>query len=263
MMTTPTTSAVAARTTIPAALIVGASSGIGAALARTLARRGYHVALLARRQDHLDALCADLNAQGAEVARAYVYDVRDYEDAPALFERIRAELAPATLRMVVYNAGILPTGAADSWTFAEERAVIETNLLGAMRWLDLAAEHFSAAREGVLVGVSSVAGERGRRGASAYQASKAAFSVYLESLRYRLGPLGVRVVTVKPGYVETAMTAGKPLPKPLIYPVGAAAERIATAAERGVAVTYVPGYWGPIMWVVRHLPSALMRRLPE
>jgi len=255
------------------ALIVGASSGIGAALAQTLAAQGYMLALVARRADALGTLCGALNSQYASVdgappvARAYPHDVRDYDAAPDLFARIRDELAPEPLRLVVYVAGVMPrgeeTGENDaSWTFAEERETVETNLIGAIRWLDLAADTFTQAGGGALIGVSSVAGERGRRGNSAYMASKAGLSVYLESLRYRLHGRGVRVVTVKPGYVATPMVEGLTLPKPLVVSAGVVARRIAQVAERGPLVVYVPGWWRAIMAGVRSLPAAAMTRLP-
>ncbi len=251
------------------ALIIGASSGIGAALARRLAARGYRVALVARRLDLLTQLRDELNGaagatSGQPVARAYAHDVCAYDEAPALFERIVAECDPdAPLRLVIYNAGTQAKGTrGGSWTFADERATIETNVLGAMRWLGLAADAFTAAGRGTIVGISSVAGDRGRNGNSAYMASKAALSIYLESLRYRLRARGVRVVTVKPGYVATPLTAGMRLPKALVASVDPVAERIAQACERGTPVLYVPGYWAAIMWIVRHLPGAVMARLP-
>ena len=138
--------------------------------------------------------------------------------------------------------------------------MIETNLLGAMRWLDLGAELFSRQGRGSLVGVSSVAGDRGRYGNSAYMASKAGLSVYLESLRYRLARRGVRVVTVKPGFVATRMIADKQPPRPLVISADAAARQMAEVCERGPEVVYVPARWGWIMRVVRAAPSFVMKR---
>ncbi|MEO7003116.1 MAG: SDR family NAD(P)-dependent oxidoreductase [Ktedonobacterales bacterium] len=248
------------------ALIVGASSGIGAALAQTLAALGYTLALVARRADVLTTLCDTLNGQytgATPIARAYPHDVRDYDAAPDLFTRICDELAPEGLRLVVYVAGVMPRGENESsWTFAEERDTVETNLIGAIRWLDLAADTFTQAGRGAIVGVSSVAGERGRRGNSVYMASKAGLSVYLESLRYRLHGSGVRVVTVKPGYVATPLVAGLALPKPLVVSAETVARRIAQVAERGPQVVYIPGWWWAIMAGVRSLPAFAMTRLP-
>jgi short-subunit dehydrogenase len=264
-MTNSTTSP---RVAAKSAIIVGASSGIGAALARILAKRGYTLALIARRQDQLDQLCSELNTaagqgNGLPVAQAYQHDVHEYDQAPGLFGRILADFGPnAQLHLVVYNAGVLPRSTSGVWTFDEERDMLETNLLGAVRWFDLAAEALAKNRHGAIVGVSSVAGDRGRNGNSAYQASKAGLSVYLESLRYRLRRQGVRVVTIKPGYVATPMIAGMKVPKPLITSAETVAARIVRAAERGAGEVYVPRYWGALMWIIRHLPSALMARLP-
>jgi short-subunit dehydrogenase len=241
------------------ALIVGASSGIGAALARRLVADGQRVALVARSRERLDALCAELNAGGQTLATAYAHDVRDYDDAPGLLARIAGEVAP--LRLVVYAAGILPAPSVASG-FDDDRATIETNLTGAMRWLGLAADHLARQGGGTLVAVSSVAGDRGRLGNAAYMASKAGLSIYAEALRFRLRGSGVRVVTVKPGWVATPMVAGRPLPARFVTPAATAAREILAAARRGRPVAYVPAYWGPIMWVVRHLPAAVVGRLP-
>jgi short-subunit dehydrogenase len=245
------------------ALVIGASSGMGAAIARELARRGYTLALVARRDDRLTSLRDEINAAtGRNSAHSYPHDVRDYDSAPDLLRQIVTDLGANTLQMVVYTAGIMPDSATGDWPFADERAMLETNTIGAMRWLGLAADILRAQGRGTLVGVSSVAGERGRRGNSAYQASKAALTTWLESLRYRLKGSGVRVVTIKPGYVATEMTVAMKLPQQATISADDAARRIVSAAERGRAVVYVPGYWRPIMWTVRHLPAALMTRLP-
>jgi short-subunit dehydrogenase len=252
-----------AESTVSGALIVGASSGIGAALARELARQGYCLALVGRNEAALVALTNEINGEHAmpPQARSYTCDVRAFDDAPALFQHITEEMG-GPLRLIAYVAGIMPQGKDGAWTFEEERAMVETNLLGAMRWLDLAAESFVRAGEGVIVGVSSVAGDRGRRGNSAYMASKAGLSTYLESLRYRLRGTGVRVVTIKPGYVATPMTADLKLPQALTITPERVAKRIAQAAPKSSGVVYVPGYWAPIMWGIRQLPAAAMVRLP-
>jgi short-subunit dehydrogenase len=146
--------------------------------------------------------------------------------------------------------------------FAGEHAMLETNVVGAMRWLSLGADHLKRTGGGTLVGVSSVAGERGRPGNGAYMASKAALTSYLDSLGYKVHGTGVRVVTIKPGYVASPMTAGLKLPARLTVTPEVAARRIASAAVRGRREVYVPGIWRPIMWLVRHLPSAVVARMP-
>ena len=259
-----TTSDRALSTTRPGALIIGASTGMGAALARVLAARGYTVALIGRQGDKLAQLAQDINGAGNGQASAYPHDVRKYDEALELFSRVASDIAAAgaSFRLVVYTAGVMPAETNGVWSFEDERAMIETNVIGAIRWLDLAAAAFQRSGGGTIAAISSVAGDRGRRGNSAYMASKAALSTFLESLRYRLHGTNVRVVTIKPGYVATPMTADAKLPKPLTISVDQAAQRIAAACERGSAVAYVPGYWRAIMWVIRALPASLMARLP-
>ncbi len=245
----------------PGAIIVGASSGIGEALAVELARRGYQLALIARRAPELDAAAARLNASVPGSVRAYPHDVRDYDAAPELFARIQQDFDGAPLTLLVYASGAMPAPQGGTWQFEAEREMIETNLTGAMRWLSLAAEVFTRQGRGSLVGVSSVAGDRGRNGNSAYMASKAGLSVYLESLRYRLARRGVRVVTIKPGFVATAMIGEKKPPRPLVISPEQAARRIAEVCERGPEIVYVPGRWAVIMAIVRMLPASVMKRL--
>lgn len=263
------------RDTRPGALIVGASSGMGAALARRLVARGYRVALVARQRERLDALCAELNnvsaaarsqakadvtdGRSVAAAYAYAYDVTEASGAPELFARITEEVAP--LRLVFYAAGTMPH-VTTGQSFDDERAMIEVNVIGALRWLGLAADYLEREGHGTLVGISSVAGDRGRPGNGAYMASKAALSTYLDALRYRLRPHGVRVLTAKPGYVATDMTAGLKLPKSLTISADRAAAGILRAVDRGRAVAYVPGYWSPIMRLVRALPRSAVARMP-
>lgn len=260
------------RDTRPGALVVGASSGMGAALARRLVARGYRVALVARQRERLDALCAELNSAtpaaraGAlsghpPVVAAYAYasDVTEASGAPELFARIAQEVAP--LRLVIYAAGTMPR-VTTGQSFDDERAMVEVNVIGALRWLGLAADYLEREGRGTLVGISSVAGDRGRPGNGAYMASKAALSTYLDALRYRLQPHGVRVLTAKPGYVATDMTAGLKLPKPLTISADRAAAGILRAVDKGRAVAYVPGYWRPIMRLVRALPRRVVARMP-
>ena len=251
------------------AILVGASTGMGAALAKILAGRGYRVALVARQADKLEQVCADINsripdAPGGAVALAYTHDVTSYDEAPDVFSRIRRDLGAggSELDLLVYAAGAMPRGANGAWSFDDERATVESNVLGGMRWIGLAVQAMKASGHGTIVGISSVAGDRGRKGNSAYMAAKAAMSTYLESLRYRLAGTGVRIVTVKPGFVATPMTAGLKTPKPLTISAERAARRIAAACEGGKTVTYVPGYWRFIMRVIKSVPAPLMPKLP-
>jgi decaprenylphospho-beta-D-erythro-pentofuranosid-2-ulose 2-reductase len=239
------------------AIVVGASSGIGLALAEELARRGAQVALVARRAEALERA---VQAIGPERAHAYVHDVTDRDAVPALFQQIAHDLGG--LDVIIYAAGIMPHAALAGYDTAQGAEVIATNLLGAFAWLNEAAARFARTRQGTIIGISSVAGDRGRRGNPAYAASKAGLTTYLEALRNRLAVKGVTVVTIKPGYVATPLLASEKIPRFLpVIPPERAAREILDAASRGQAVAYVPAVWGPIMWLVRAIPSRLFRRL--
>lgn len=241
------------------ALVIGASSGIGEQLCRVLAREGFHVAMLARRQDRLDALRQELQAAHPDrVFVQYVHDVRQTELVPELFERAVKALDGCDL--VVYAAGVMPGVAEDEFDTAKDKLTIDVNVIGAMAWLNEAARRFQAMGAGRIVGISSVAGDRGRRGQPAYCASKAALTTYLESLRNRLAHKGVDVLTVKPGPVHTEMTEGLE-GLPMIISVEDAAEQIWKAIASGATLRYVPLQWAPIMTAIRHIPSVIFRRL--
>lgn len=238
------------------AIVVGASSGIGASIARKLAENGTRVALLARRQEALDELVASI---GSERALARAHDVTDHDAVPGLYAELEDELGPVEL--VVYAAGVLPEIGPHEYTFEKDRQIVEVNLLGAMAWLDQAAARMEARREGTIVGVSSIAGDRGRRGQPAYCTSKAALTTFLEALRNRLTCQGVRVVTVRPGFVATRMTEGM---DGLFWLVTAdeAADMILDAARRGPVDVHVPRRWWLVSIVVRCIPSWIFRWLP-
>ncbi len=233
------------------AIVVGASSGIGATLAQKLARQGTKVAALARRRDELDEL-----ASSSENISAYVHDVTDYDAAPLLFDRIHEELG--AIDLIVYSAGVMPEIEEHEYNFEKDRAQLEVNLVGAVAWLNLAAAHMEAKRSGTIVGIASVAGDRGRRGSPVYTASKGGLITYLEALRNRIHRYGVHVVTVKPGPVETPMTEGMKMP--FMISADQAAEGVLELARRGTGSGYVPLIWWPIMTIIRCVPSFIFRK---
>ncbi len=241
------------------AIIVGASSGIGAALARKLAAEGYALALLGRRADRLESLAAAINqSAGQTVALTYPHDVTRYEEIPALFQQIVAALG--RLDLIAYVAGVMPPVALGEYNFEKDRQVVEVNLLGAMAWLDQAALLFERQGRGQIVGVSSIAGERGRVGNPPYHAAKAGLSTYLESLRNRLTRKGCHVLTVKPGFVDTEMIAGAARTFWVISP-DQAAEDIWKAIRRRRQVIFTPARWRWVALALHHIPSFIFRRL--
>ena len=242
-------------------IIVGASDGLGATLARRLAREGYTLALLARRKGLLDALCDEINQASQEArAHAYAHDVTEYGEVPSLLRRIVADLGG--LDLVVFVAGInYPPGGMDKYNFENDRRMIETNLIGAMAWLSPVAAMFQSAKAGQIVGIASVAGDRGRVGNPGYNASKAGLATYLEALRNRLTRHGVNVLTVKPGFVKTEMLAAAQGPTLFAISPETAAEDIWNAMKKRKQVIYTAPIWRWIMLAIQHTPSVIFRRL--
>jgi NAD(P)-dependent dehydrogenase (short-subunit alcohol dehydrogenase family) len=242
------------------AIVVGASSGMGAALVRRLVREGWRVAALARRADKLEDLRAELAGDaeqtgGAVIARAH--DAADAAAVPALFEELVRELGG--LDLLIYAAGIMPAVEPHEYDTAKDLAILDVNVAGCVAWCNPAARLFETQRHGTLVGISSIAGDRGRKGNPAYCTSKAAMNTYLEALRNRLSEVGVHVCTIRPGYVDTAMTQGM---DKLFWLISAdeAARQILAAARNRVNVRYVPMRWNAVGLALRLVPSFLFRR---
>jgi len=241
------------------ALVIGASSGIGEALARRLAAEGTRVALVGRREPELRRLMGEINsAAGEDRAAAIAHDVRATAEIPELVQGIARVLGG--LDLVIYAAGVMPAVAEDEYNTAKDRQMIEVNLVGAVAWLNPVAERMANLGRGTIVGIGSVAGDRGRSGNPVYCTSKAALHAYLEALRNRLARAGVKVVTIKPGFIDTAMTRGK---DGLFWVISAdrAAEIILDKVRRGTATAYVPARWRMVMAIIRSIPSFIFSRL--
>jgi len=233
--------------------ITGASSGIGAALARHYAARGAILGLAARRGDLLEQLAASLPGP-----THFTYPL-DVTDAAALAEAARDFMLRAGVPdIVIANAGVSAgtlTEAADDLPVF--RRIFDINVMGMVNTFQPFIDAMKKAGRGRLAGVASVAGIRGLPGAGAYSASKAAAISYLESLRVELRGSGLRVVTLAPGYIETPMTAINPYPMPFLLPVDEAARRLVRAIDRGCSFAVVPWQMGLVARVLRWLPNWL------
>ena len=240
------------------AVVVGASSGIGQALARRLAAEGFDLGLVARRQDALEALAAELQRREGVVALAFIHDVRDTQDAPELLQTICRQLDG--LDLFVYSAGVMYPQDAAAYDTGQDLETLEVNLSGAVAWINPVAQRFERAGGGHIVGIVSVAGARGRRALPAYSASKAGLATYLEAMRNRVSRAGVTVTTIHPGQVDTPMLAGAAQVRGPIS-VDRAAGLIWRAIRQHKQIAYVPWRWGVVALVIRSIPSALFRRL--
>lgn len=243
----------------PRAIVVGGSSGIGAAVVQELVRRDYVVAALARRKEKLHAVCESASARARRgEAHPYVHDVTDFDEVPHLFQRLTREIDG--LDLIIYVAGIQPPVAPTEYDFEKDVAMVGVNLLGAMAWLNQAAGRFQQTHQGHIVGVSSIAGDRGRAAFPAYHTSKGALSIYLESLRNRLASHGATVTTIKPGFVDTSLLANADKTFWVISPQEAA-QQICAAIEQKKQVVYVPARWRLVSLIIRSIPSFIFRRM--
>lgn len=240
------------------AIVVGATGGIGEQIALALAQAGCRVALVGRNEATLKRIAETVNRADSRLAFPVVHDVRDVDAAPAAFSQ--AVEALEGLDLIVYAAGVMPVIAPTEYDTDKDIEIIAVNFVGAVAWINLSAKRFERAQEGTIVGIGSVSGDRGRKGNPVYGASKAALENYLESLRNRLAPLGVSVVTVKPGPVETRMTAQRGR-LPGMISAQRAGTLILRAARRKNVTAYVPGRWWLVSKIVRLLPSPVFRRL--
>ncbi|HEU0295158.1 MAG TPA: SDR family NAD(P)-dependent oxidoreductase [Anaerolineales bacterium] len=242
-------------------LIIGASDGLGAELARKLSQEGFSLALLARRKEKLAVLCAEINSSAKDRrALAYVHDVIEYDRVPDLLRKIVADLGG--LDLVIFVAGVnYPPGGIDKYNFENDRKMIDVNLIGAMAWLHPIAEMFQSAKGGQIVGIASVAGDRGRVGNPGYNTSKAGLATYLEALRNRLTRHGVHVLTVKPGFLKTEMLKAAQGATPFAIEPSQAADDIVKAIRKRKQVIYTAPIWRWIMLAIQHTPSFIFRRL--
>jgi len=239
-------------------LILGATSAIAQHVARLLAAKGAALYLVGRNAAQLEAVRQDVTTRGASRADVFAVDLNDVTQHEALVAR--AEAALGGLSAVLLAHGLLGNQAESEQRFEAAQEVLLTNFNGAVSLLTVVANRFEAQRSGTVIAVSSVAGDRGRQSNYVYGAAKAGLSAYLQGLRNRLHRSGVRVLTVKPGFVDTPMVAH--LKKNALF---ASPEQVARgivrAAERGKDVVYLPGFWAPIMWLIRAVPESLFKRL--
>jgi NAD(P)-dependent dehydrogenase (short-subunit alcohol dehydrogenase family) len=233
------------------AWVTGGSSGIGAALAHELCLRGARVAITARRAEQL----ADVAASAPGEAHALPGDVREPATLEEVVAAVEANVGPVDL--AVLNAGIWAQVDVRNWDSAVIRDHVETNFMGMVHSLDAVLPRMLARRRGTIVGVASVAGYRGYTRAEAYGPSKAAEINLLESLRVDLGPLGVDVQLVNPGFVRTPLTEANDFPMPFMIEAPDAARRIADAIEKGKAEAVFPLPYRVGMKLVRLAPVRL------
>lgn len=239
-------------------LIIGATSAIAEAAARRFAQRGDALYLLARNSERLDALLADLKIRGAAVTAGAPFDANDFGQHAAAIERAAGALGG--LDAVLIAHGTLPDQQAAQADVALTLQEISTNALSVISLLTLIANRFEAQRSGTIAVIGSVAGDRGRQSNYVYGSAKGMLAIFLQGLRNRLCKSGVHVLTIKPGFVDTPMTAAFPKGPLWATPeqVGGA---IVSAMDRKRNVLYTPFFWAGIMAIIRAVPEAVFKKL--
>ena len=239
-------------------LILGATKGMGRALARKMAERGDRVFLLGRNEEDLRTSAADIEARAAAAAGFARCDLESPDTfAPALDH---AEAALDGLDVVVVTAALFASQDALEADPALMRRLLTANFTNTIVFCELARRRLLARGGGTLCVFSSVAGERGRKPVVLYGAAKAGLTRYLEGLDHKYRSQGLVTVCVKPGFVRTSMTAGLSAP-PFAGDPEPVADRVLRAIDRGQPVVYAPAIWFAIMLVIRSLPRSIMRRI--
>jgi len=240
-------------------LILGATSGMASALANEFAAHKFDLVLGGRTPDDLNVLASDLRLRHAVQAAVLPFDALDTQAHAASLRSFLAEAGDA-LEGAVVCVGYLGDQAKAQNDWEEARLILETNFTGCVSALNILANYFESRRAGFICALSSVAGDRGRQSNYFYGAAKAGLSVYLQGLRNRLFPAGVKVITVKPGFVDTHMTYGRP-GMFLVASPESVAQGIFKAIVKAKCVVYLPWFWRPVMLIVQSIPEAIFKRL--
>lgn len=239
-------------------VIIGATSAIAEATARIWAQNGDHLFLVARHQAKLEAIAADLRVRGCPQVETYVMDANDFTAHGPMLDA--AEQVLKGLDTVLIAHGSLPDQAACQLSVEAMLQEMNTNGLSVIALLTLIGNRFEQRKKGVIAVISSVAGDRGRQSNYVYGSAKALVTVFTAGLRQRLQKSGVTVLTIKPGFVDTPMTADFKK-----GPLWASAEKVAAdivrACNKNSDIVYTPFFWRYIMLVIKIIPEAIFKRI--
>ncbi|XPJ79160.1 SDR family oxidoreductase [Klebsiella pneumoniae] len=239
-------------------LIVGATSAIAEATARRFAQQGAKLYLLARNQERMEGLARDLKIRGAASISHAVFDANNFDTHEAVLKRVIDDMGG--LDMVLIAHGTLGDQKACERDFRLALQELNTNAISVMSLLTHLANFFEAQRSGSIAVISSVAGDRGRQSNYVYGTAKGAVSIFLQGLRNRLHKSGVNVLTIKPGFVDTPMTASFKK-GPLWASADTIAEGIVKSVSKRRNEVYLPGWWGGIMMIIKSIPEGIFRKL--
>ncbi len=239
-------------------LIIGVTSAIAEHCSRIWAARGDTLFLVARNQERLQTIAADLKVRGASNIGTYCMDLNNIEGHQAMLDRVEETLSGIDIVLIAH--GTLSNQAACQQSVTETLSEIQTNALSTISLLTLIANRFEANQAGTIAVISSVAGDRGRGSNYVYGSAKAMVTTFTSGLRQRLYKSQVALVTIKPGFVDTPMTAD--FQKGLLWTKPATvAAKIAKAIDLRKDEVYVPSFWWGIMLVIKAIPESIFKKL--
>lgn len=237
-------------------LIIGARSDIAKATAREYARHGYDLYLAARNAYELGEFSNDVTVRSQRIVKTVELDILNYESHSSFYEQL--EEKPLGVICAVGYLGEQPKSQTD---FNETQRIIDTNYTGVVSLLNIISNDFEQRKSGFIVGISSVAGDRGRKANYTYGSAKAALTEYLSGLRNRLYDSQVHVMTVKPGFVITKMTEDMDLPKKLTAQPDEVAESIYKAQQKNKNILYSRWIWKYIMFIIKNIPEFQFKKM--
>jgi decaprenylphospho-beta-D-erythro-pentofuranosid-2-ulose 2-reductase len=238
-------------------LILGATSAIATAVVRELLRPDTHFFLVARDASKLEAVRNDLLTRGAASVATHAMDLDD----TGAHEKMLAEAAQSlqSIDLALIAHGVLGDQNEAQADFEAAAAILHTNFISAVSLITWLANYFEREHKGTLAVISSVAGDRGRKSNYVYGASKGALNIFLDGVRNRIDRAGVHVLTIRPGFVSTPMTALIPQ-GPLFASPAQVAKGIVKAITSRKDVAYVPWFWRPIMFIIRSVPEFIFKK---
>jgi len=239
-------------------LIIGATSAIASACARAWAEQGCEFFLVARSVEKLEQVKADLAARGAKAVAVYRMDATDFAAHGPMLESCITAMRQIDVALIAH--GTLPDQKKCEQDVVVALDELTNNGVSVISLLTVLANQFEVQRCGTLAVISSVAGDRGRPSNYLYGTAKAAVSTFCEGLRARMFKVGVHVITIKPGFVDTPMTQGLALPKLLVADPTQVAKLILKGINKRNNTLYVPGFWRFIMLIIKAVPDFVFKR---
>ena len=237
-------------------LILGGNSDVGKSLAKDFGKLGSNLILTSRKEGQLDSFKSDLEIRNEINCDVELFDVLDFNSHESFYNNLKKKPD-----IVISCIGYLDNQEKSENSFEESLRSIQTNFTGLVSILNVVSNDFEIRKSGIIIGISSVAGDRGRGSNYIYGSSKSAFTSYLSGLRNRLNESGVSVITVKPGFINTKMTSHLNLPKILTSSPDNISNDIINSIKKKKSIIYTKWFWKCIMLIIKFIPESIFKKL--